>query len=426
MSSIHLSKNIFCLVDCNSFFASCEKVFRPSLKHQPVVVLSSNDGCVIARSEEAKSLGIPMGIAFFKVRELLEQHQVQVFSSNFSLYGDMSNRVMEILSGFSPQFEAYSIDEAFLLLNHVPKEEIRGVCEKIQFTIKKYLGIPISIGVAPTKVLAKLANRVAKKDFATRGIFWLFTPDEIEKTLTAFKVGDLWGIGHETTKKLHSLGIQTAQQFRDASEALIQKRFTIVGRRIQEELKGISCIDLNENLEPQKSLLCSRSFGKSVSEKIELQQAITMYITRAAERLRKSKLVCSNLQLFIATNRFKSNAYYGTQNVSLIAPTSSTPNLLKAALAALEDIFKEGLLYKRAGVLLSHLEPATHHQLGLFEALNPASERLMKTIDSINQKMGQDTIRFAPHGASQEWKMLCQMRSPAYTTRWSELLEVKI
>ncbi len=408
------------LVDCNSFFASCERVFQPRLKNRPVIVLSNNDGCVVARTDEAKALGIPMGVAFFKVRDLVKKNGVHVFSSNFALYGDFSARVMKTLSGFTPELEIYSIDEAFLSLKGFESRSLTDYARSIREAVMQNVGIPVSIGLAPTKVLAKVANQVAKKK--NGGVFDLSSQKTQDEVLNYFPVEDIWGVGRQSTEKLHRLGIRTAKQLRDAEPCFIQKILTVVGRRILDELKGTPCIRLEQESRNKKQMICSRSFGKPIYELSELKEAVACYVTRVAERLRGEKSVCNALQVFIQTNRFKEDAYFNITTLHFITGTSATPRLITAAHEGLERIYRSGYAYKKAGVILLDFTLENQKQLSLFDSeQQEADEKRMKIVDQINRKMGQDTVKMAACGTERAGPR-SESRSPCYTTRWGDLL----
>ncbi len=422
MSSTASNKSVLALADCNSFYCSCERLFAPRLEGKPVVVLSNNDGCVVSRTEEAKALGIPMGAPHFKIRDLVKRHGVHVFSSNYSLYGDISSRVMKTLSQFTPELEVYSIDEAFLNLTGF--SPVEPYARQIRETVKKHAGIPVSIGIGPTKVLAKVANKIAKK--RKEGVFDLTDPGLHDPVLSSTAVEDIWGIGSKSADKLHAAGIKTAKDLRDASDPVIQKLLTVVGRRIAAELRGEVCLDLELETEKRKEICCARGFGRPVCELEEIKEALANYVTWAAERLRKQKSVCGTVLVFLHTNPFKKiSQYFNQVSSNLLTATSATNTLISVATKSLEKIFKPGFEYKRAGVILTNLtsDRIVELQLSGGEGLKN-SHRVMKTVDGINEKMGRDTVRFGICGTRQDWKMLSKMRSPSYTTRWDQILAV--
>jgi DNA polymerase V len=424
MSSI-ASNKVLALVDCNSFYCSCERLFAPRLEGKPVVVLSNNDGCVVSRTDEAKALGIPMGVPHFKIRDLARRNGVHVFSSNYSLYGDISSRVMKTLSQFTPELEIYSIDEAFLDLTGFTK--IERYARRIRETVRNHVGIPVSIGIGPTKVLAKVANKIAKKRKEHEGVFDLSDPGKHDEALSSIGVQDIWGIGSKSTEKLHNVGIRTARDLRDAGDPLIQKLLTVVGRRIAAELRGEACIDLEFIAKNKKEICCSRGFGRPVFDLIEIKEALANYVTSAAERLRKQKSASGTVVVFLHTNPFKGTPQYFNQtSTTLLTATSATNTLISVATRSLERIFKPGFEYKRAGVILSDLTSEQNLQLGLLEnGKVKNSDRLMSAMDDINERMGRNTVRFGICGTRQDWKMLSKMRSPSYTNRWADLLTIR-
>lgn len=407
------------LVDSNNFYVSCERVFDPKLEGRPVIVLSNNDGCAVARSNEAKALGIKMGTPAFQIRDLIEKHQIQVFSSNYALYGDLSNRVMQTLQNFTPEIEVYSIDEAFLGLTEEVSDHALSL---MRTTVKRWTGIPVSIGLAPTKTLAKIANRIAKKG---EGTYILRDPDQVLENLP---VGEVWGIGRQSTQKLTAHGITTALKLKQADLAWIKRQMGIVGVRIVNELRGINCLPLELIPQPRKSCCVSRSFGYPVTDLQDLREAIATHTARAAYKLRRDNLSASLLTVFIATNRFNTDLpyYRNSGTVGLSAPTNHTMTLTKAALKALGPLYREGDHYQKAGVLLTELTPAHQIQQDLF--INSKScekgRRLMEVMDALNSQLGAGTVRCAAEGFEQQWQTRADMRSPRYTTRWDELLTV--
>jgi len=420
--------NIIAHVDCNNFYASCERVFDPKLKGKPVVILSNNDGCIVARSNEAKALGIGMGVPYFRVREVIEKNNVYVYSSNYTLYGDMSSRVMSVLSGFTPNSEFYSIDEAFLSLESISIKDRGEYGIKIKNTVIKQTGIPVSIGIASTKTLAKIANEYAKKNKELNGVFDIVQFPNMDKLLDHVPVYDVWGIGNETAKFLMNHEILTALDYRNASEYWVQKRLGIVGLRIWYELKGVSCLDLEEITRPKKAIMSSRSFGRYVTELGELEEAVSQYATRCAEKVRSQKSIASSVHVFIQTNHHKITDMQHAEGITITLPepTAYTPVLVQYAVYLLRRIYKSGYNYIKAGVLLEGLLPSSSVQQSMFEhndhkKLNEA----MKAMDTVNCLWGRDTLRLASSGIEQEWKMKMSYRSGRYTTNWNELMEVK-
>jgi DNA polymerase V len=407
------------LCDGNNFYVSCERVFNPKLEGQPVIVLSNNDGCCVARSNEAKALGIKMGTPVFQIQTLIDQHQIQVFSSNYALYGDLSNRVMQTLHNFTPEVEVYSIDEAFLGFSGAVSETALST---IRATVKRWTGIPVSIGLATTKTLAKIANRLAKQ---RDGVYILDRP---ELVLAELPVSDVWGIGRQSTKKLKAHGINTALDLQQADLRWIRQQMSIVGVRTVQELRGIPCLSLELVPPPRKTCCVSRSFGRPVTELQELREAIAAHTARAAYKLRRDDLTASLLTVFIATNRFRQDEpyYRNAATVGLPCPTNDAIALAKAALRALEPLYQEGYRYQKAGVWLSELSPANQVQRDLF--INPQDQekarKLMTVMDALNQQFGAGTLRCAAEGMQRSWQTRAQRRSPRYTTRWDELLRV--
>ena len=417
----------FALVDCNNFYASCEMVFDPSLRRQPVVVLSNNDGCVIARSNESKAMGIPMGAPFHEVKKIIEEQGVRVFSSNYTLYGDMSRRVMQTLSHLAPHMEIYSIDEAFLDLSGV-SEPLSLYAAKIQKTVLKWTGIPVSIGIAPTKTLAKAANKIAKKNRRLNGIFNLDDKKRQDKALKTLAVEDIWGIGRRWGKRLRSTGIDTAVRLRDAPNSLIQRRFNVVMKRIAFELRGISCLDVEDIQEANKRIIASRSFGERITELSDMEEAVAHHSTRVSEKMREQGLSAAFITVFIRTSPFTHGEtfYHNSATISLPYPSQDTGFIIRHALKGLTAIYKKGHRYQKAGVMLLGLAPAEKRQQNLFDMDGNKREQkisvLMKAFDSINTRMGRGSLKYAIEGfGHKKWKSSASSRSFAYTTRWSEL-----
>jgi len=415
------------LADCNSFYASCERVFDPRLRDRPVVVLSNNDGCVVTRSSEAKALGITVGVPYFQIRDLVKRHGIVVRSSNYTLYGDLSARVMAVLGRFTPHMEVYSIDEAFLDLGGMPLDRLVDYGREIRSTVLRWTGIPISIGIGPTKTLAKVANHLAKNAPASEGVWSLADTRERTAVLTRLDVQDIWGIGARLAARLKRAGIATAFQLREASLSQVRRLVGVVGERTALELGGLACIGMEEAPPPAKSIVRSRSFGRPVERREELEEAVATHATRAAEKLRIHRRVVGMLSVFVATSRFQERPYANLATVPLAPPTDDTARLIHAALAALRPIFREGFKYQKAGVMLAGLEP----RAGLTESLfvqydRTRSERLMATVDNVNRRLGPDTLRYAAAGFSRPWHMRREHASPHYTTRWDELPTVRV
>jgi len=420
---------IFALVDCNSFYCSCERVFNPSLNHKPIIVLSNNDGCAVSRTDEAKALGIEMGAVYFQIKDLIKKHDVQVFSSNYTLYGDMSHRVMQILSEKSPEVEIYSIDEAFLSFTGMNNWDLLNYAIDIRETVLQQTGIPTCIGFGPTKVIAKIANKLAKKNKErTKGVFDLTNEDVRNEIFKTFPVEDIWGIGRQSAKKLKERKIKTAYDLMKSDPEMIRKFLTVTGGRIVEELNGISCLDLELDAEDRKQIVSSRSFGRQVTDLREIQESIANHITNASEKLRSQKLLCRHLTVFVQTNPFKTNTaqYFNSKSMVIPTGTSVTTKLITKAYLLLDQIFRDGYEYKKVGVILNDLVKKDFIQTDFFSTYDTAKEdSLMRVIDEINRYHGRGTVKSAACGIDQFWQMLSQMKSPCYTTRWSELLRVR-
>ena len=418
-------KQIFALVDCNNFYASCERVFNPALEGKPVVVLSNNDGCIVARSNEAKALGIAMGTPLFKAKDVIQNNGVEVFSSNYTLYADMSNRVMKTLSTFTPEMEVYSIDEAFLNLAGFTRP-LTEYGREIKSTVMKWTGIPVSVGIASTKTLAKIAGRIAKKSAKANGVLDLSDSSYIDKALAQTEVGDVWGIGRRYAQKLIRAGIHTALSLKNADIEWIRSKFGIMGVRTVYELRGISCYRLEYNPPAKKSITVSRSFGKAVESVDELKEAVATYTVRASEKLRHEKLAANVLTVFARTSFFdKQNIYSNSETINLPCPTSDSPELIAYATKAAEQLYRKGCRFKKAGILLSGLEPQNKMQLTLFDKIDRCrSQALMQTVDSIKANIPEANLHWAAEGLDRPWKTNFKRRSHRYTTRWDELVEV--
>ena len=414
---------IFALVDCNNFYASCERVFNPKLNGQPIVVLSNNDGCVVARSNEAKALGIGMGVPEFQIRPFLREHQVQVFSSNYTLYGDMSQRVMETLDPFSPELEIYSIDEAFLSLSGFSSRNLTEYGHIIRTTVKRWTGLPLSVGIAETKTLAKIANRIAKRTPDLEGVLDLLACPNRDALLRRVPVEEVWGIGQNHARVLNQNGITTALQLREVDDQWIRKRIGVVGLRLVLELRGVSCLDLEQCPAPKQSLTCSRAFGKLISTLAEMEEAVSVYTSRVAEKLRRERLAASVLTVCLTTNEFKDGPQYSnTLTLKLPIVTDSTADLIGSAIQSIRAIYRGGYHYKKAGVMLTGLLPASQIQADLFDDHNRRkSNRLMSALDAVNDRWGAGTLHYASSGLTKSWQTQFHYRSPAYTTDWNAL-----
>jgi len=421
---------VFALVDCNNFYASCERVFRPALEGRPVVVLSNNDGCVISRSNEAKALGIPMAAPWFKIEERLRGCGVAVCSSNYALYGDLSRRVMQVLAGCAPALETYSIDECFLDFTGLPGDlTARGL--DIARTVRQWTGIPVSVGIAPTKTLAKLANRLAKKGRSPAGpaLEWARLPNP-QETLAGIAVEDVWGIAKRWGARLRALGIAQAQALAAADPRLLRREFGVVVERICRELQGVSCLPLELVPPPRKQILVSRSFGERIRSFAELRAAVSVFAARGGRKLRTQRLCAQAISVFLHTSPFDvvGPRYANGAMRPLDPPTRDSGRLIRAAVAGLEGIFRAGLAYQRAGVLLLDLVPADARQGVLFSAVpgdGARADRLMDCLDVLNRVPGRPAVRYAGELLGERWRMRQRRKSPACTTRWSELPVVR-
>jgi DNA polymerase V len=416
---------LYGLVDCNSFYCSCERVFNLEARNRPVVVLSNNDGCLISFSKEAKAIGLGlMCEPYYQVKAFLEKNNVAVFSSNYTLYDDFSKRVMKTLAEFSPDVEVYSVDEAFLKLEGFENYDLKEYGRKIKDTVFKHTGIPVGVGISKTKVLSKMANKMAKK---SDGVCVLTSDLEIDRALKNFPVGDLWGIGSASTRKLHGLGIKTAYDFKMyQNEAMIQKLLTKVGREIQEELRGVSCLPLEE-VEDKKNIANTRSFGSTVYLKSELKEAVATFASHAAEKLRRQESVCYSLSVFMHTNNFKEGPQYFAQgSLTFSSGTSDTIKMIKAAEQIVDETYIGGYEYKKAGVILNHIIPKSQNQLDLFQGNSGDSEQLTTLIDQINKRFGPHTIKSLACGIETHWKLKANFKSKKYTTDWDDLLIVRV
>lgn len=429
MPKVKISENIYALVDCNSFFCSCEQLFRPDLIGRPVGVLSSNDGCFVSRTKELKALGVKMGAPYFLVKELCERENVQVFSSNFALYTNISDRVMCLLSSFSPEMEVYSVDEAFLNLTGLDKWDLNSYGQEIKEAVFQYTGIPVCVGIGTTKTLAKLANHIAKESEKSKGVVVLLDEKLQRIALERVDVSQVWGIGKKMALKCQYLGIKTALDFRNyPNEKLLQKTFTKVGRQVQDELRGISCHELETVTKQKKEITTSRTFGQSVFDLKVLREAVANHISVASEKMRKQKSVCSMVEVFCKTNIFKdSEQYYGKKSFKFLCSTGDTRSIIKYAWSVLDDLYKAGFEYKKSGIKLTNLSSKNEFQLSLLEEHDDEkSVELMKVIDQINRREGRNTIRSLACGLdNKNYKMRQSMKSPRYLQGWSELRKVK-
>ncbi len=417
---------MFALIDCNNFYASCERVFRPDLIGKPVVVLSNNDGCVIARSNEAKAVGVPMGAPAFEYEALFNQHQVQVFSANFALYGDMSNRVMDILSEYTPEMEIYSIDEAFLKFEGFKYLDLQACGLEMQKRVTKSTGIPISVGIAPTKSLAKIANKIAKK-FAqqTQSVYAITDTEKRNKALKWTKVEDIWGVGRQHAKRLNAINVTNALEFAQLDKDWVQKHMSIVGLRLHQDLNGIPTLDLEE-AQPKQNIATTRSFDKNFTTLDELKERVTTFAVSCAEKLRKQGSCCNAISVFVHTNRFRNDLPQYARSIVVQLPYASNSNmeLAKYANIALERIFKPGYHYKKAGVIVLDFTPENETQLTMFGNSNPKHAAIMQTLDTLNAAYGRQKVKLAAQDLKRMWVMKQEKLSPRYTTSLKDIITI--
>ncbi len=423
------------IVDCNSFYCSCERLFMPSLRNKPVVVLSNNDGCIISRTDEAKQLGVGMAAPYYQHRDIIEKNNVAVFSSNYNLYGDLSMRVMDTLRCLVGEYrvEVYSVDEAFLDVSMIPPEKLYPAAKQIKETTEQWTGIKVSIGVAPSKVLSKVANRLSKKDKqGTQGVLVLDTDEKIKEALEKTSIDDIWGVGRQYAVKLHNLGIDNGWQLRQLPEEWARRHLGgVVGVRLIKELNGIACIPMKDPLEVKKMIATTRMFGKPVFELGDIKEAVATYTSRAAEKLRRQYCAAKLIQVFVVTNgnrnaKYEYNPQSRHQYATFPRATADTTELIRYALPLTEKLFQPGLKYLKAGVILGGLVPDSSVQANLF--LNETANRrrqLMETLDNINFSHRDDMVKYAATGLKRNWKMRQELRSKRYTTRWDELYEIK-
>ncbi len=419
---------MFALVDCNNFYASCERVFKPHLRHKPIAILSNNDGCVISRSDEAKALGLPMGAPAFKFKSFFKEHHIQVFSSNYPLYGDMSSRVMSILGQFTPDVEIYSIDEAFLEFKGFENYDLNDYGLQVQYRILKWTGIPTSVGIAPTKSLAKLANKIARKfPKKTNNVFVISSDKDRIKALKWTQISDIWGVGRRLSKRLKSQGVKTAYDFIQLTDSWVLGNFSITELYLKRDLTGFLTLKLEDTNLPKKSIATTRSFETTFDDIENIKERISTFATNCAEKLRRQESLCNMLIILLSSDRHKKNfeQHKTSIHVALPYPTDSSLVISKYAVKAVTSIFKKGIKYKRAGVVVSGLVPNNNHQLQLFEHQNPKHISLMHTIDKLNLKLGDYKIKLANQDLQRTWKMRQEHLSPRYTTHIDELLIVK-
>lgn len=417
---------MYALSDCNNFYCSCERIFQPALNGKPVIVLSNNDGCAIARSEEAKAVGIEMGTPAFQIKDLIQNNNVQVFSSNYALYGDISRRVTEIYREFAKEIEVYSIDESFLYLFDYPNINYEAYATTLRNTVKQWIGLPVTIGIGSSKTLAKGANRYAKKMHRESGVYVIDTDEKKKTVLEYLQVKDVWGIGSRYATWLKSNNINNAWELSLCNEEWIRKKMGVVGVRLVKELNGISCIDLEEVAPVKKAICTSRSFGKLVTSKQELSEAVATYASRCGEKLRKEHICTGAITVFAHTNAFrlKDKQYHGALTIPFNRPTNHTGDLIKYAIRALDAIYKPGINFDKAGVMCIDMVPETAIQQTFFNERQSNSLKgkdISKVMDTINALMGSDKIRYAAAGYSKAWLLKSQFMSPCYTTNFSHL-----
>ena len=425
MSYTNSSRKKVALIDCNSFYVSCERLFNPKIQNVPVVVLSNNDGCVISRSTEAKKLGIRMGEPYFKVKDLVKKNNVQIFSSNYALYGDLSRRVMKVLKGFTDKIEIYSIDEAFLDLSHIKDEQVEEYGKQIRERVLKWTGIPTSVGISNTKTLSKVANHIAKKNKA--GV--IFLRENIDNILKDFDIADVWGVGRQLSKLYIKNGIDNAYKLKNISNTWVKKSTNVLGAKTVMELRGISCIDLETEETRRKSCCVSRSFGKKVESLDKLKESITTHCLNAAEKIRTDKQTTRAVTIFIRTSPFDKNRKYYSNSITIELPvaTNNSIELVKTAISGLEKIYKYGYFYQKAGVILSKLRDASEKELNLLAPiLENKSQPLMRAIDFTNAKYGRNAISIAQAGISNDWKMRREHSSRIDTASFDFLPKINI
>lgn len=427
-----MRKHVYALIDCISFYVSCERAFAATLHNRPTIVLSNNDGCIVALDSLAKRLGLKRGQPVFKQQAIIRTHQVQVFSSNYTLYQEMSSRVIACLAEFTPRLEIYSIDEAWLDLSDFQIEDLEELGSTIKARVLQYTGIPVRVAIAPTKCLTKIACELLKSEPHDADVLELtsFTPEQLDTALASVSVEDIWGIGPKYARFLRNYGIQTARDLRDADEKWLRKHLTVLGARIQMELRGTSCIPLETQRPKKQQIICAKSFGKVVEREEELQEAVSTYMARAAEKLREQESLCGRITVFIRTSGFDESIpqYSNEFTLDLHYPTAFTPELIRQALSALHAIYRPGYRFQKAGVVLSKITPLPVRQPDLFGEMSLLEQyrqdRLMAIVDALNRIFGRDTLVFAVQGIRQNWKMRQHRLSSRYTTRWDELLTV--
>jgi DNA polymerase V len=426
MSYISSSKkNKIALIDCNSFYVSCERLFNPKINNKPVVVLSNNDGCVISRSTEAKKIGIKMGEPYFKVRELVAKNNVHIFSSNYALYGDISRRVMKTLKSFSEKIEIYSIDEAFIDLSHIEEKEVENYGKEIRERILKWTGIPSSVGISNTKTLSKIANHIAKKN--KTGVTYL--KENIDESLKNFKISDIWGVGKQLSKLYIKNGIDTAYKLKNISNSWVKKSTSVLGAKTVMELRGVTCINLETQETKRKSCCVSRSFGKKIESLNKLQESIVTHCLNAAEKIRNEEQVTKSLTVFIRTSPFDKYRKYYSNSITIDLPiaTSNSLEIIKTAISGLKKIYKYGYFYQKAGIVLSKLTGSSENELNLLAPImENKSKTLMKAIDFTNAKYGRNAVSIAQAGINNSWKMRREHSSKIDTASFDSLPKISV
>ena len=420
---------MFALADCNNFFVSCERVFRPDLQGRPVIVLSSNDGCAVARSNEAKALGIKMGAPFFQIRHLVKQHNVAVFSGNMALYGDMSQRVRWVLEEFAPSIEIYSIDEAFLDLRGMQGVDFDQYAKHISHRCWRLTSIPVSVGIAPTKTLAKIASELCKRYPKLQGGCYMHRAEDIEKVLRKYPIEDVWGIGRRSAPRLHAMGIHTAYEYTQLSESAIRAMSGITGVRTWRELRGEPCIEFEDGFEAKQSICVSRSFSEEIADVDVLCEQVANFASSVAEKLRSQGSVACEINVFAFTNRFKESApqMYGNKLLHLTIPTNDQRTIVTRSVAATRELFLDGYGYKKAGVVATHIMPAQNVMHSLFDDTTALERehRITSVVDAVNCNFGRGTLKFAIQGSG-KGKSHSENQSPHYTTKWSDLPSVTV
>ena len=422
-----ISLPLYALVDCNNFYVSCERLFNPKLEGRAVIVLSNNDGCAVSRSAEAKALGIKMGVPLFKIKDLVKSGKVTAFSSNYALYGDISARVDEALSQFSPRIENYSIDESFLDLSDLsPEIDLIAFGRTMRATVLQWTGIPTCVGIASTKTLAKLANHIAKKTPAMRGVCHI-TPEISDELFEKIDVGEVWGIGGASLKQLNAIGVHTVHDLKNLDLKIARKLLTVVGERTVQELNGIPCSDLELEPKPKQATAVTRSFGKPITDYSDMEQAVSFYASRAGEKLRKANQECCHLSVFIRTNVFNKDPKYSASNsIKLPIPSNDSRVLMEYALPILKSIWRDGFRYAKAGIILNELVPQDSGQGNLFHSSpSPKNSAVMHVMDTLNKRMGRGTVYQAAIGIKRDWALRADYHSPRYTSRWEDIPKVR-